>query len=466
MENRDFNLFLANLSGLSMKDATMMVDDNVISGITSTLKKEYVNQKLKELGVEIKELTEKNGKHYYYVQKKTKDLKIYVKGATLDSLYEKLFAMFNEDKEDYSFKSMFDKAIERKALQNNSANNISSSNTIKKDKANYNRFITDEFGGRDIRKLTDENVKDYVIETLQRLAEKDGKKLTEKAFLSFKGILNMAFSYADSKDICVNFIANQNKFNNSDFNKHFDKSVKKAQNKAYSPSQIDKIKDVVVARIADSKTKGECYTNGFIFLLSANTGMRSAELVALKWSDIDLENLQIHIHSQQLKKQGTRDYEYVLWTKNEKGISNDGRYFPITDEVMEILKELKKCQELANIRSEWVFANEDGSWVKADTMYEKFLQRISNSLGFLKSNNHAIRIYFNSYVLVPNGVTVNNRAKLLGHSVEVNLKNYTFEDYDYCDTARDALNGSFRGVKGSKENVVDFSNKKLSKAFI
>ena len=41
---------------------------------------------------------------------------------------------------------------------------------------------------------------------------------------------------------------------------------------------------------------------------------------------------------------------------------------------------------------------------------------------------------------IPKGIDVNDRAKLLGHSVEVNLKNYTFESVDYCEKALDKLN--------------------------
>ena len=43
-----------------------------------------------------------------------------------------------------------------------------------------------------------------------------------------------------------------------------------------------------------------------------------------------------------------------------------------------------------------------------------------------------IRIYYNSYVVIPAGVQVADRAKILRHSIEVNLKYYTFEDRDYC----------------------------------
>lgn len=49
-------------------------------------------------------------------------------------------------------------------------------------------------------------------------------------------------------------------------------------------------------------------------------------------------------------------------------------------------------------------------------------------LGLKRTNNHAIRMYFNSYVLIPKGFNVSERAQYLGHSEEVNLKHYTFVD--------------------------------------
>ena len=96
-------------------------------------------------------------------------------------------------------------------------------------------------------------------------------------------------------------------------------------------------------------------------------------------------------------------------------------------------------QKEAGIKSEWVFANPDGSWIKSDTDYQKFLQRLSLKFNFPMKNNHAIRMYFNSFVLIPAGISVTDRAKILGHSPEVNLKNYSFEDRKYCEKALLAL---------------------------
>lgn len=58
---------------------------------------------------------------------------------------------------------------------------------------------------------------------------------------------------------------------------------------------------------------GGYFIHGYMILLSIETGMRAAELCALKWSDIDEKN--IHIHAQQLTQRdtGNRDYYYAPW---------------------------------------------------------------------------------------------------------------------------------------------------------
>ena len=48
-------------------------------------------------------------------------------------------------------------------------------------------------------------------------------------------------------------------------------------------------------------------------------------------------------------------------------------------------------------------------------------------------------MYFNSYVLIPAGIVVTDRARILGHSPEVNLNNYSFEDREYCKKAGEKI---------------------------
>ena len=87
-----------------------------------------------------------------------------------------------------------------------------------------------------------------------------------------------------------------------------------------------------------------------MFILASLTGMRAGELCSLRWTDI--ASGRIHIHTQQLKKRASDGYEYVNWTKNEKGIPKGRRYFPVTIEIHELLDELRTAQIRAGICSE------------------------------------------------------------------------------------------------------------------
>ena len=67
-----------------------------------------------------------------------------------------------------------------------------------------------------------------------------------------------------------------------------------------------------------------------IWLVALFTGMRSGELMALKWSDIDLETRQISVVRSWNSKNGYKS------TKNQKT-----RIVPISDELLVFLKQLK-----------------------------------------------------------------------------------------------------------------------------
>lgn len=91
-----------------------------------------------------------------------------------------------------------------------------------------------------------------------------------------------------------------------------------------------------------------------------------------------------------------------------------------------ILDELKEKQDSLGIHSEWVFAKEDGTWTTTAAYYESLYKICVTKLKLNLSNNHAFRIALNSYVLIPMGIEAPERARILGHSVETNLKHYTF----------------------------------------
>ena len=62
------------------------------------------------------------------------------------------------------------------------------------------------------------------------------------------------------------------------------------------------------------------------------------------------------------------------------------------------------------------------------------------------------------------GLSETNRAELLGHSVEVNLHNYSFADHNYCKLAREALDSPLV-TPGDTQNIIEFKTKNLRDAY-
>lgn len=56
------------------------------------------------------------------------------------------------------------------------------------------------------------------------------------------------------------------------------------------------------------------------------------------------------------------------------------------------------------------------------------------------TNNHAFRMSLNSNIFIPIGLPVTERARLLGHSVDTNLKYYSFAGKDNLQDICDLLN--------------------------
>jgi integrase len=222
---------------------------------------------------------------------------------------------------------------------------------------------------------------------------------------------------------------------------------------------------------------GSYYINGYAMLFAIETGVRVGELCALKWEDIEEES--IHIHSQQLanKEKGGKDYYFVPYTKNEKGESEDGRDFPLTRKIKALLDEIKEKQEKMGIESEFIFCHEDGDWIKTDA-YLTFLRRLCQSLGLKVTNNHALRMSLNSNVLIPMGISPADRAAMLGHSIETNLRFYSFAHKDYISNVRAKLDGDdpedfsrfesnfSESTQANPSKIIIFTQKKSSKTLI
>ena len=401
------------------------------------------------------EPTESNPKAYY-ITKMADGKKI--KATTYDGLIDKLYNFYADGISDMSLRSIFKAALAEKAVTENPKQN-----TLDKISADYNRFISAELATRDIRAITEIEIKKYIQELVNR------EHPTKKAFLSFKSVLNLIFEYAYThRLIAENPLI---RIKNAPYMKSCDTSKAKPEEKILSPEEIEMLKAEVRRRMT-MKKYGDYYINGYAMLFAIETGVRVGELCAMKWEDI--KETSIHIHSQQLskKQKGGTEYYIVPYTKNEKGESEDGREFPLTRNIKNLLAEIRAKQDERGINSEFIFCDESGEWIKKDA-YITFLRRLCQSKNFNVTNNHALRMSLNSNVLIPKGVSVADRAAMLGHSIETNLRYYSFAQKDYLDNVRailDSMDGEdpveTQGTLREPHNIIQFSKKESPERLI
>lgn len=335
-----------------------------------------------------------------------------------DGLIEKLFDYYHLTIQKTTIHDLFYEALKEKE---ETANVVE--DTLYQNECAYKRSITEEFGNRNITTISGKDLQKYTQELVK------STELTKNAFLEYKGVLNLIFDYAmENEIISSNPVAT---IKNSNYLKSCKQDSSLPEDNILSETEIE----LIIAKIRkrmEHKRYGGYYINGYAILLSIETGMRVAELCSLKWSDVK-ENV-IHIHSQQLskkrKKKGGKIYYYAPWTKNEKGVSKGGRKFPLTQNIKDILEELKALQEKMGIHSEYVFCHPDGEWIKTDA-YITCLRRLMTSLKFNVTNNHSFRKSLNCNVFISKlQMPVTQRAKLLGHSVATNEKYYSFTSKD------------------------------------
>ena len=426
---KDLQQFLSSCANIESVDATTVIN---MENDICTLKKEYVlkmhifkdgqPRKINKPD-EVKGISRWNTR----IPGKKK-----MEASSEKLLIEKLFVYYNGTLDDLSFNGLFKKAKEIKELEKGSS-------TARRYQSTYNSYIDDSFSNHDIRHIDQNYIHLYILNLLNN--KSSSKKIpTWSEIKSLRSCLNLTFTYALFKgyissnpllsmDMAFStYEALCNKAHIGDSNHN---------NLPMYEEQINALTDEIYSRI-NGKFKNIFYGNGYAFLLSKETGMRSGELVSLKWEDIGESS--IWIHRQQLYDDKHHKYYDVLYTKNDKKHQGNGRYFPLLPSIKQLLAQIKDKQLECGINSEYVLCKPNGDILHANNDYQQFLRKTCRKLGFSTTRNHAIRKYVNSFVLNKLDLSVEEKAALLGHSVEVNLRKYSFEENNLCEKILEKYN--------------------------
>ena len=134
------------------------------------------------------------------------------------------------------------------------------------------------------------------------------------------------------------------------------KTVRSNTVRNYTERYIKNIKPVSEKKVALTRdiqktflqyAEGQSYENQYRFILQ--TGLRTGELVGLKWEDVDFKSKTIQIRR-------SMEYRYSAkeWRIGEPKSKSGYRTIPLTEEAVSILKKQKeKNKRISEISTEW-----------------------------------------------------------------------------------------------------------------
>lgn len=301
------------------------------------------------------------------------------------------------------------------------------SKTIYNYKLDYKHFIDDNLDKMDVRKITNDWLEDYTLALVQT------KNLKVSALKNFKTLLNLIMEQA----ICDGFIHENvaKAIKVKSFMSYCDQSLahRKTEDVLYAENDLE----IIFSAMWD-KIERYYAPYAYAVLLHAELGCRPDELICLKWSDIDFYNGFVSIERQQIEERTPKQsFRVVEYTKNEKGASQGGRIVPLSTKAIEVLEKLRAKKEELGIVSEWLFTNTNGELLKKKGYFD-FNNELNKKYRFRVHGSYAFRRGLSAR-LESKGIEPSERAAILGHSVETNLRHYTFAKPDYLNRVRNAL---------------------------
>ena len=165
---------------------------------------------------------------------------------------------------------------------------------------------------------------------------------------------------------------------------------------AYDKEQQDKMYSVIVAN------QDNVGYLAVVFMIE--TGLRSGELLALKWSDIQLDRSRMHVHATIVTPAATGKAIYQDSAKTK----SSNRIIPLTPKAKTILNMLKNKR-----KTEWVFEQDGERYSYKKLMYHT--KKLCKAAKVPYYGEHVFRHTFatNCYY---KGVDIKILSRLMGHS--------------------------------------------------
>jgi integrase len=191
------------------------------------------------------------------------------------------------------------------------------------------------------------------------------------------------------------------------------KTFGKSEIRYYNNDEVDKLCEAATAVYTNGK---RVYRLGDGIIVDLNTGLRMAELLALKWTEVDFERRRVVVNATRvIVKDRADDAErkYTVIEQDSAKTATSIREIDMNDACYEALMRLKEITG----RFDYVLSTKDGNPMTPRYL-DRMLRKIAVAAGFSEDKVyglHALRHTFASR-LFATGEDVKTVSELLGHS--------------------------------------------------
>lgn len=327
----------------------------------------------------------KNGNWYTELPATADKKRRLVKKVHREDLEEEIINYYRSAAEYHTFRSVFEEWLNAKLEWNEI-----SKGSYDRYRGEFKRFFEGtDIPGKRVDTITDDYMDNYIRSRVADL------ELTAKAYGNMKTVLVGALKYAKKKKYTG--------FSIGTFFSDFDISAKAFRKREKKKQVFQKVEVEILSQWLWNNPKLENWG----ILLAFETGLRSAELVALKFSDVEGDFLSVNRQQVRYKSDivGKMSKEIVDYTKTDAG----KRQVVLTEKAKDIIEHIKECSD----SDEYMFSK--GGSVIDKTRFNEYLSRACKNCNIETLSMHKIRKTYGTRLL-DGGAADSTVQRQMGHT--------------------------------------------------
>lgn len=350
-----------------------------------------------------------NGKYYTYVE--TPSGRRQITSTSREKMDERLIQFYQKQAETPTLEQVFCEWMDERLKFNEISNG-----TYDRYTNDFKRYFNSSIKDHKIKYIGEDELDIFIRSTIVNL------ELTQKAYSNMRTLIRGIFKYAKRKKYTELSISTF--FQDLELSKRvFRKNKADPKSQVFLQSEIP-----MLIKWLDEHPR----VSNYGVILALQTGLRTGELAALKYSDVEGDVL--HIQRQEIKYKGEKGqliHEIVDHCKTDMG----DRYIYLTDSALATIKKIR----LLNPFGEYMMT-EDDKRVLTNTFNDR-LKLACQKLGIPVRSMHKLRKTYGT-TLIDNGVDESLIMSQMGHKdISTTRKYYYFANKD-SDAERKQIRGA------------------------